>query len=604
MRLWPYIFIIALSCSGSVLAKAGDDDFNVSENYVKKLTQLTKDSTNKVSLRVDGVTGELKTNIEAYIGELTTDDLSNWRETLIRLRKSVREAAEAVGYYQTEAQFRHEKNQVIITVTANAPTLVRKLDVVYLPQSEASNDIAFTALRESFPLKEKQVFHHGRYEGTKTVVQNLALERGYFDGKWATNKVIITQPDRTADIDLLYDSGVRYRFGQVSFTTKQDNQSLPLKLSLLQQLAPFDEGEPYEAEKIIKFNKALLDSRYFNEVRVRADPDPSGQSKEIPINVLLAADTPNQFDLGAGYATDVGARVSLAWRRPLLNEKGHSIEITSEISQVRQSMDFRYGIPWRHPINDTLQIIAGFKREDIDNTTITKNAIFGVERQKKRDNGWQTNESVRWSRESYNKNNGEEGQSDLLLPGYALNRLRTKGSKTDPSSGDRQYYQVEFASPDLLSDADLLSVRMGWRLLRTYADRHQLSLRADVGSIFSSDFDRVPLTMRFYAGGDQSVRGYDYKSLSPRDSTGQVIGASNLVSASTEYTFKLTPKWRLATFVDAGNAFDAVNEGIKVGSGVGVRWISPVGPVRLDVAWGVSENNPSPRIHFFMGPAL
>ena len=129
-------------------------------------------------------------------------------------------------------------------------------------------------------------------------------------------------------------------------------------------------------------------------------------------------------------------------------------------------------------------------------------------------------------------------------------------------------------------------------------------MRADIGSILSSDFDSVPLNMRFYAGGDQSVRGYDYKSLSPRDSTGQVIGATSLLSSSVEYTFKLTKQWRLATFVDAGNAFDAVSEDLKMGTGVGVRWISPVGPVRLDVAWGVSDDNPSPRIHFFMGPAL
>ena len=602
MRLWPYVFIISF-CSISILAiaKTEDDDFNLSENYVKK---LTKDTSKDVTLRVEGVTGELKTNIEAYIGQLTEDDLNSWRETLLRLRKVTREASEAVGYYQTEAQFRREKNQVIVTVKANAPVMITALNLTYEKQSEASNDIAFTALLEGLPLKEGQVFHHGRYESIKSLVQNLALERGYFDGKWTTNKVSVTQPTQTAEINLNYDSGTRYRFGQVHFSHKQEGQPLPLKLSLLEKLAPFDEGEPYEAEKIIKFNRALIDSRYFTEVRVRADPDPSAENKEIPINVTLGADKPNQVDLGAGYATDIGARLSLAWRRPLLNENGHSIEITSEISQVRQSIDFRYGIPWRHPINDTLQIIAGFKREDIDNNTLIKNAILGVERQKKRDNGWQTNESIRWSRESYNKDNGEQGQSDLLLPGYGISRVRTKGSKTDPSSGDRQYYQVEFASPDLLSDADLLSLRAGWRLLRTYVDRHQLGLRADVGSIFSGNFDGVPLNMRFYAGGDQSVRGYDYKSLSPRDSTGQVIGATSLLSSSVEYTFKLTKQWRLATFVDAGNAFDAVSEGLKMGTGVGVRWISPVGPVRLDIAWGVSDDNPSPRIHFFMGPAL
>ena len=101
------------------------------------------------------------------------------------------------------------------------------------------------------------------------------------------------------------------------------------------------------------------------------------------------------------------------------------------------------------------------------------------------------------------------------------------------------------------------------------------------------------------------MRGYDYKSLSPRDNAGQVIDASNLISLSGEYTFKLTSKWRLATFVDSGNAFDSASEPLKTGVGLGIRWISPVGPVRLDVAWPL--DNPSsntPRIHFFMGPAL
>jgi translocation and assembly module TamA len=147
-------------------------------------------------------------------------------------------------------------------------------------------------------------------------------------------------------------------------------------------------------------------------------------------------------------------------------------------------------------------------------------------------------------------------------------------------------------------------LRAGWRLLRTFADRHMLLLRTDLGTLLTSDFDSVPLNMRFYAGGDQSVRGFDYQSLSPRDATGQAVGAANLITASSEYAWRLTQRWRLAAFVDTGNAFDSLNDGLATGAGVGVRWISPVGPVRLDVAWGVSESASSPRIHFFMGPAL
>ncbi|MCC6373374.1 MAG: outer membrane protein assembly factor [Moraxellaceae bacterium] len=593
---WRAQGIVVLSLMTGI-ATAAESRFSELENYISQFTKADE----RIPLNIIGVSGDLKTNVEAYIGELSQEDLSQWRETLPRLRKASREALESMGYYQAEVKFTRQQKSIDIHITPNQAVIIERVKLSYV--GEASNDIAFTALQETFPIKEGQVLHHGRYESAKSLLQNMALERGYFDGKWLEHEAIIAQGTQQATINLSYDSGKRYKFGQVFFSQSTSESTLPVELSLLEKLVPFKEGDDYEADKIIKFNKLLLDSRYFNEVRVRADAD-LAEDYYIPVNVRLAADKPNQIDVGAGYATDIGARVSLAWRRPLFNERGHSIETSTELSQVRQSTTVRYGIPWTHPLNDTLQLIAGFKREHIDDSALTNNSILGVERQKKRDSGWQITEALRWSRESYKQDNGDKGQSDLLLPSYTISRVRTKGSKTDPERGDRQSYQVEFASPELLSDADLIALRAGWRWLDTFANRHQLGFRADVGAILSSDFDSVPLNMRFYAGGDQSVRGYDYKSLSPRDIDGQIIGARNLVSMSSEYTFKLTTRWRLATFVDMGNAFDASNEGLKTGAGVGVRWISPVGPVRLDVAWGLDSDNNTPRIHFFMGPAL
>ncbi|MGB4344512.1 MAG: BamA/TamA family outer membrane protein, partial [Moraxellaceae bacterium] len=124
------------------------------------------------------------------------------------------------------------------------------------------------------------------------------------------------------------------------------------------------------------------------------------------------------------------------------------------------------------------------------------------------------------------------------------------------------------------------------------------------GSIVTSSFDDVPVSMRFFAGGDQSVRGYDYKSISPRDELGIAVGGRNLATGSLEYNYTVYPKWRVALFTDAGSAFNSVNEPMKVGAGTGVRWVSPLGPIRLDFAWSVSEPEVDFRIHFFMGPSL
>lgn len=562
----------------------------------------TRQAAKKVKVSIEGVSDELEQNIKAYMGDVEQEDLQQWRETQARLRKSIREALESLGYYQAEFKLTPQENKLHLSITPNQPVLIQKIDLQY--QGEIGNDIAFTTVREMLPIKEGDVLHHGKYENTKTLLQNLALERGYFDAAWLKHEVIVEQPAQHATINLVYDSGKRYKFGKTTFSTPNQT-ALPLTEQMLFRFVPYQEGDEYEADKIIKLNKSLLDSRYFNQVKVRADSE-FATNGVMPVDVTITAEKPNQIDMGAGYASDIGARLSTAWRRPLFNPNGHSIEMLSELSKVRQSLTMRYGIPWTHPINDILQITTGFKREEIDESAITNNIVFGIERQKKRDSGWQTSASLRWSRESYHKNNGEKGQSDLLLPSYGLSKVRTKGSKTDPERGDKQYYQLEFASPDMLSDVDLLSVRMGWRWLNTFFNRHQLSVRIDGGAIFSSDFDSIPLDMRFYAGGDQSVRGYDYKSLSPKDSDNQVIGASNLVSLSGEYGFKLSSKWRVASFVDSGNAFDSASVPLKVGAGVGVRWISPVGPVRLDVAWPLDNpnNNNAPRLHFFMGPAL
>lgn len=128
--------------------------------------------------------------------------------------------------------------------------------------------------------------------------------------------------------------------------------------------------------------------------------------------------------------------------------------------------------------------------------------------------------------------------------------------------------------------------------------------RADASTIVTENFEDVPYNLRFFAGGDQSIRGYDYKSLST-EKNGYLIGGQNLAVGSLEYNYQFIPKWRGAVFVDAGNAFDKnFNDPVKIGAGIGVRWSSPVGPIRVDVGAGVSEKNIPIRLHFFIGPQL
>ncbi len=118
------------------------------------------------------------------------------------------------------------------------------------------------------------------------------------------------------------------------------------------------------------------------------------------------------------------------------------------------------------------------------------------------------------------------------------------------------------------------------------------------------DFEKYPSSLRFYAGGTQSVRGYEYKTLGPKDEIGEVIGGKNVVAASLEYDHQIVEKWVGALFFDAGNAFTDSMDTVYQGAGVGLRWISPIGSVRVDLAFPLNDNAPDSDeyyIHFGFG---
>jgi translocation and assembly module TamA len=554
---------------------------------------------------IQGVSGDLEANVEAYVGRVTVDELDTWRSTRARLYQDVKEALRSMGYYSAlaEIDLDAERRRIQIRITPGEPVRIRRLQLVF--EGEAGNDPAFSALRETLPLREGDLLHHGRYEQLKTLVRNMGVERGYFDAEWTTHGVTVDPDARSADIELIYASGRRYRFGPVRFTaigTEDQDQTL-LRSGLLRKLLTFEEGEPYDAGALIRFNRALLDSRYFSEVRVQVDRE-RGVDHAVPVTVAVAGEKPNNMDIGIGYSTDVRARLTLKWQRPRLNDKGHGIEANSELSPVRSAFDAKYTVPLTHPLNDTLQYLYGVKREEVEEV-VTWNTVLGLQRQIKKPGGWQRIYSLRGLRDTTEFPGANiEIKKDLVLPGISLDRLRSKGG-VDPSWGDRQYYQLEAASEDLFSDASLVSLRAGLRLLRTLGGRHQFLLRGDAGTIATDNFDDVPQSMRFFAGGDQSIRGYAYKSVSPRDANGLPVGARNLLTGSLEYDYEFRPRGRLAVFTDAGNAFDSADEPAKIGSGVGIRWVSPVGPIRFDVAWPVSETEKDDfRVHFSMGPNL
>jgi translocation and assembly module TamA len=191
----------------------------------------------------------------------------------------------------------------------------------------------------------------------------------------------------------------------------------------------------------------------------------------------------------------------------------------------------------------------------------------------------------------------------LLIAGANWRKLVTD----DPlftHNGWKVNIDLQAAHDAALSDTSVARMRVYGKYIHSLTPSDRLIVRGDGGAMLVSDFDRLPPLLRFFAGGDVSVRGFDFEELGPKNAGGQVIGGRYLAVGGVEYEHYFLEKWGAAVFADVGNAFDKFGEDMAYGFGAGARWKSPVGLVRADVAMGFFDGANTFRLHLVLGPDL
>jgi translocation and assembly module TamA len=315
----------------------------------------------------------------------------------------------------------------------------------------------------------------------------------------------------------------------------------------------------------------------------------------------LAPQARNQLETGLGLSTDVGVRGSLKWKKPWVNSRGHSFDSSFSLSAPEQTITAGYRIPLEDVLNQYYRIQYGMKNVD-NRDTKSLESNFAVERHWVLDNGWHRTVFVRYLLENY-----EQGVLDdtaqFVLPGISFSRSRVRGGAM-PMWGDRQSITLEYGDSSLLSETRVTRLQGGMTWIRSAGENHRGIAKFGVGANFADEFDKLSPSLRFFAGGDNSIRGYGYDSISPKDESGALSGAKYLTTGSLEYQYRVYGNWWGALFYDVGDAYNDEPD-IKRGTGFGVRWASPVGPIRLDFAWGL-DNAPGDefKVHFTLGPEL
>ncbi|MCG8707353.1 outer membrane protein assembly factor [Brenneria sp. 4F2] len=555
-----------------------------------------------VRLQVVGLDGALQKNVRARLSTIAADEVNADGRFRARVDDAIRQGLRALGYYEPQIAFDFRpavnggRPVLIASVTAGEPVKIADVNIVLRGGSRDDKD--FQQLVKNDTPDVGSILNHGAYDSFKNSLNGLSLRKGYFDAHFLQSQLGVIKEERKGFWDIDYDSGERYRFGEVKFEGSQ------IREEYLRNLVPFHTGDAYSSEALGEFNRRLSATGWFNSVVVSPDFSQSKTTKALPLDAVISPRTRNRIETGVGYATDVGPRFKTTWNKPWINAYGHSLESSINVSAPEQSLDLSYKIPLlKNPLEQYYLLQGGFKREDL-NDTKSDSTTLNVARYWDLSSGWQRAVNLRWSLDHFTQGSVTD-TTMLLYPGVSINRTRQRGGLM-PVWGDSQRYSIDVSDTLWGSDIDFVVLQAQNVWIRTLADKHRFVARGNVGWIETNNFSRVPPSLRFFAGGDRSIRGYKYKSISPRDGDDKLTGASKLATGSLEYQYNVTGKWWGAVFVDSGEAVNDIKQSdVKTGAGIGVRWASPIGPVKFDLATPIGDpEKHGVQFYIALGPEL
>lgn len=368
---------------------------------------------------------------------------------------------------------------------------------------------------------------------------------------------------------------------------------------LLDAMSPIEAGQPFNANELLTLRNTLQNSGYFASVSTQA-MTAARDNVSVPIEVSLTENLKHRYSAGIGYGTDTGARMSLGWQNRYVNDRGHNLSVDSRLSQIASRVGADYKMPFWSENIDTVGFNTEYKQEDTDTSESSSIAVGSYYNRMRW--GWEETGSIKFLNENFDVSD-DSASTSLLIPGIAY--ARTWADDTlYTRHGGRVSLELSGAAEGILSDISFSQVVVRGKYIQGFGESNRIITRAVVGATEVSDFSKLPSSLRFFAGGDNSIRGFDYESLGPENDLNEVIGGRYLAVGSVEYEHMFVQNWGAAVFTDFGNAFNSWSDPIEYSVGIGIRWRSPVGLIRVDVASGISDEDKPFGLHIVIGPDL
>lgn len=555
----------------------------------------------EVRVELSGLEDPLLANAQAYLDLAAQQESPELTESWLRhlhrqAPEEIRESLTPFGYYRATVEASLSQTETgawraTYQVDPGPRVMIRTVDIRW--DGEGKDEPTLQQAAEAFPLQPGDPLLHAAYEAGKKALLEQAQALGYADvtATQAELRVMIEQD--VADIVLVLDTGDRYYVGELRLY--QDVLTDGLARRYLSGVQP---GDVFVQDALLALQQDFIYSGYYSLVDIRPRFDQAADQR-VPVDLTLAPAGRQRLSLGMGYDTDIQANVTLRWTHRRLNVHGHRASFWGQFSLPQSTARANYWIPIFDPRTHRIGFSSQYEREDSDNvdrrTVIVEPAYYWT----RNDWEWKGFVEDRW--EQFTTANEPEETINLISLGTSVQR-RNLESGAFPRKGWTLFTEVRGAPTDGFGNTYVRALHEG-SVYAPVGSAGRLFLRTEWGLASVGDFTQYPSSLRFFAGGDASIRGYEWKSVGPTNEDGEVIGGRNVLTLTGEYDHQILSSWALAAFIDAGNAYNEEIDELLLGAGTGLRFLAPFGAVRFDFAWPLNEDPDDPtlgdfRIHF------
>lgn len=560
--------------------------------------------TPKATLQVQfvGVNVALQTTLTDQLSLVKNQSFALGSPVRLRMlavngRKEIKTVLQTQGYFHSkihvDVQAKKARHwQVTYRISLGSPTVLQHVYVAITGPGKKVKRLA--RLVKHVPFKVGQRLNQARYQAFKTKLQNRAIDMGFFDAHYSQHQIKVYVAQSTASIDLVLATGERYHFGTLHFAQR----GYQFDTAFLKRMVFIKPGQAYNGGRIRLLRNDLYGSDYFADVDVVTQVNK--KTRQVDVKIHTRAKKPGQYTVGVGYGTETGPRALLGWKWRHITNTGQYFVARTEFSKLYVNFGASYVIPGANPLSDYTSLNVGQNYTDITPYQSLE-TLFGISWVKQL-SAWRITLGIHQHFVRYTPQGATRNTAKYLIP-------RVSVTYTDEQP-DGYWHQGVEISTDIygaekmaLSDNSFLTgvSIIHWSLPLSRNNRIFTEWLAGA-TASTGPITNLATTLRFYAGGVDNVRGYDYKSLSPTVN-GNLIGGRYTYLARISFEHHLFQKFSALVFYNVGSAFNDVQHMVgDQGAGLGVAWRSPVGPLQLFFSRPVwHDNDRSWRVDFSIG---